>query len=225
MEFTGKHQAFIAAMYQVRLKEAYGEQGKKAFVHAARCYAERRGHRMAQRALRDGKDLTPATYEEYRELQAGHTIDFVSISPDFVMHVKKCEWADTYEELGLVEEGLLYCGNVDDSLSRGFNPDMEYHMKLRAEDSRCVHHIPNANFTKDTVLVPIDDDVQSLEYHAGDMFWAFAKSVEAIFLSGGVRIVAKVLDDFEKQFSKEEADRLMLYRNLDYEVWNGGTVK
>lgn len=226
MDFQGKHQAFIAANFNLRLKEEYGkEHGNEIFVHIAHLYAEERGHRMAQRALRDGRKLDAHSYEQYRELLAGHTIDFASMCPDFIMHVIKCEWADTYEELGLEEEGFLYCSEVDTSLNRGFNPAMPYEMTPRAEGFRCVHHIENANFVPGTDLSPIPGTANTLEYHCGNMYWDFTKTIEAICGAKGVKIAAKVLADFEEKYGTEMADRIVLYRNLDYTVCNGGIVE
>jgi len=224
MEFSGKHQAFIAAHFNVELTKAFGERGKSIFIHCGQLYAEQRGHRMAQRALRDGRDLSPHSYEQYRELLAGHTIDFKSMAPDFVMHVQKCEWMDAYADMGLEEEGELYCSNVDTSLSRGFNPSMHYDMWPRAEGCCCVHHIKDANFVPGTDLNPVPGVWNTLEYHCGDMYWTFSKVTAAICLADGVKIAAKVLQDFEDAFGKDMANRIVLYRNLDYTVQNGGIV-
>ena len=58
MPFTEKSHAFIAARFYIRLTEAFSERGRKAFIHATQYYAGQRGRRMAQRAIRDGADLS-----------------------------------------------------------------------------------------------------------------------------------------------------------------------
>ena len=58
MGFNEKVHAFIAAKFYVYLTEAFGERGERAFIHGTQYYAEQRGRRMAQRAIRDGKELT-----------------------------------------------------------------------------------------------------------------------------------------------------------------------
>ena len=55
MGFNEKVHAFIAAKFYVYLTEAFGERGERAFIHGTQYYAEQRGRRMAQRAIRDGK--------------------------------------------------------------------------------------------------------------------------------------------------------------------------
>lgn len=57
MEFNEMVHATIAARFHVRLTGAFGERGRMAFLHATRCYAEQRGRRMAQRAIRDGVEV------------------------------------------------------------------------------------------------------------------------------------------------------------------------
>ena len=96
MGFNEMSHAFIAARYYVRLTETFGERGRKAFIHATQYYAEQRGRRMAQRAIRDGaKELTYDVYCQYGEwvnsdevkAANGHQSEVLSINPDFVLKV------------------------------------------------------------------------------------------------------------------------------------------
>ena len=63
MSFNEKVQAFLIARFYVRLTEAFGPQGRMAFVHGTQYYGMQRGRRMAQRAIRDGAQAL--TYEVY----------------------------------------------------------------------------------------------------------------------------------------------------------------
>lgn len=224
MKFSGKHQAFLAAKFNVRLKQEFGEQGRKAFIHASQCYAEQRGHRMAQRAIRDNRELNAETYERYRELLAGHIVEIKETSPDLVLCVKKCEWAEYYDELELVEAGREYCTHLDLSISRGFNPYMPYEINLDVDGCWCEHRLEGANIDQSAPLGPVEGVFQSLEYHCGNLYWVFSKILVAIFDSQGQSLSEKVLADFAEEFGVDMANRLMLYRNLDYDVCNGGTV-
>ena len=60
MGFNEKVHAYIAAKYYVYLTEEFGRRGELAFLHATQYYASQRGRRMAQRAIRDGEELTQA---------------------------------------------------------------------------------------------------------------------------------------------------------------------
>ena len=53
-----RHHAFLAAEYYRVLLERFGARGRAAFVLATQRYGEQRGSRMAQRAIRDGGNLT-----------------------------------------------------------------------------------------------------------------------------------------------------------------------
>ena len=64
---TERTHAFLAARYYEYLTRKFGQQGKAAFVHATRHYAEQRGRRMARRALRDGEKLNWTSYYRYGE--------------------------------------------------------------------------------------------------------------------------------------------------------------
>ena len=96
MGFNEKVHAFIAAKFYVYLTEAFGERGERAFIHGTQYYAEQRGRRMAQRAIRDGKELTYANYLEYGEwVNTQEIIDegcankstIESWAPDYRIHI------------------------------------------------------------------------------------------------------------------------------------------
>lgn len=126
MGFTELSHAFIAAKYYVYLKEIFGDRGEAAFLHATRYYGEQRGRRMAQRAIRDGKPLTYETYCQYgewvntEEVKAqglGNQSETTSLSPDFQIHIHVCPWHTQFKNMGLPEAGLLYCKDLDASIS------------------------------------------------------------------------------------------------------------
>ena len=95
--FSEQSHAFIAAMYYNKLKEHFGDTGIAAFIHATQQCGLQRGHRMALRALRDGKPLDIFSYREYGELirtpDAPETIlEVESVSPDYVYKITACPW-------------------------------------------------------------------------------------------------------------------------------------
>ena len=101
MGFNEKVHAFIAARFYVRLTEAFGERGRKAFVHGTQYYAEQRGRRMAQRAIRDGYELNYETYLQYGEWVNTEEIinegcanrsEIKEYSPDYTIHIHQCPW-------------------------------------------------------------------------------------------------------------------------------------
>jgi hypothetical protein len=96
MVFTEMTHGFILAKFYVHLNESFGEAGVRTFIHATHYYGSGRGRRMAQRALRDGKELNYEAYMEYGEwaptpeaVEHGCATAFTveAISPDFLVHV------------------------------------------------------------------------------------------------------------------------------------------
>lgn len=135
MGFNEKVHAFIAAKFYVYLTEAFGERGERAFIHGTQYYAEQRGRRMAQRAIRDGKELTYANYLEYGEwVNTQEIIDegcankstIESWAPDYRIHITMCPWYTQFKEMGLPDAGHVYCAHLDNSICRGFNPYLTY---------------------------------------------------------------------------------------------------
>ena len=130
-EFTERHHAFIAASFYALLVERFEKRGEAAFVHATQRYAEQRGARMAQRAIRDGRELNFLTYREYGEWVNTQTVKdmgcdnqgyVVSYAPDFDERVTMCPWAAQFKDMDMAKAGTVYCTHLDSSVVRGFNP-------------------------------------------------------------------------------------------------------
>ena len=145
-EFTEKHHAFIAATFYDLLTKRYGQRGEAAFILATQRYAEQRGNRMAQRAIRDGKPLTFSTYREYGEWVNTQSVKdegcgnegyVVSYSPDFDERVTQCPWATQFAEMGMQKAGTVYCTHLDKSIVRGFNPALVYEVPQSLHEHDC----------------------------------------------------------------------------------------
>lgn len=126
MGFNEKVHAYIAAKYYVYLKETFGER-LEAFRHATRHYAEQRGRRMAQRAIRDGQPLTYETYcrygewvntEEVKELGEANRSEKVQLTPDSETHIYVCPWHSQFKAMGLPAAGIAYCKDLDAPICR-----------------------------------------------------------------------------------------------------------
>lgn len=147
MEFNEMVHATIAACFHVRLTGAFGERGRMAFLHATRCYAEQRGRRMAQRAIRDGVEVLDwGAYLRYGEwentgdakrLGCANQKEVLSLSPDYVIRITSCPWHARFAQLGLTQAGRDYCRDLDRSIARGFNPDLVFELKCTLHDGPC----------------------------------------------------------------------------------------
>lgn len=226
MEFNEMIHAYIAAKYCVYLEERFGERGKEAFLHRTRHYAQQRGRRMAQRAIRDGQPLTYRTYVRYGEWvntqsakEAGVANDakVVSIAPDYEVHIFTCPWHAQFKKMGLVEEGLLYCRDLDASICRGFNPDIDYRTLQTLHDrSHCIQTVADSGLTPDMDLSKNPSGLKDFEYHCAHSYFAYKEVCEAIFSSQGEMIASDVLRDLARDYGTEMADRLFSYRNTDF---------
>ena len=228
MGFNEMTHAFIAAKYYVRLTEQFGERGKQAFLHATRYYAEQRGRRMAQRAIKNGEVLNYETYCRYGEwvnteevINAGaanqSTIE--SINPDFVIHIHRCPWHAQFAKMGLAKAGLLYCRDLDASICRGFNPELKYEVSQTLHDhDYCIQTIRNAGITPESSTEKRPEGLKSFEYHCAHSYWAYNEVAAAVFGAEGEKVNAEVLEDFKKEYGEEMADILAGYRYENFNV-------
>ncbi|MDD6600761.1 MAG: L-2-amino-thiazoline-4-carboxylic acid hydrolase [Galactobacillus timonensis] len=229
-EFNEKTHAYIAAKFYHYLKEQFGERGVAAFIHATQLYAQQRGSRMAQRAIRDGKPLNFATYQEYGEWKPtqyaiDHDCTNLSVveewSPDLKTRILRCPWHDEFQQLGMQEAGDVYCQYLDRSICRGFNPDITYEVtqNLNSADS-CIHVVHEAGFQDGENHRRHEQYVKDFEYHCAHSFWTYAKVTSAIFLSDGGSVIQNVIDDFSNDYSRGMLGRLMKYQNTDFNFCN-----
>ena len=154
MGFNEKSHAFLAARFYVRLTEQFGERGRLAFVHGTQYYAGQRGRRMAQRAIRDGRELNYQTYQEYGEwvnteevkaMGCANQSELVTLAPDYQVKITRCPWHTQFAEMGLTEAGHEYCAHLDAAISRGFNPYIVYEVsKTLHKSDCCIHTVRNA---------------------------------------------------------------------------------
>ncbi|MCI8511376.1 MAG: L-2-amino-thiazoline-4-carboxylic acid hydrolase [Lachnospiraceae bacterium] len=220
--------AFLAAKYYVRLTEHFGDRGKAAFLHATRYYAEQRGRRMAQRAIRDGKALTYETYCRYGEwvstdeakaLGFSNRTEVKTVSPDYEMHIHVCPWHEQFKKMGLTEAGLLYCSDLDASICRGFNPKLVYEVSQTLHDHAfCIQTVPDAGLTDGSTLEKNPSGLRSFEYHCAHLYWAFREVSAAIFGREGEAAAEEVQGDFEEAYGKEAWDCLAGYQNTNFNV-------
>ena len=228
MGFNEKVHAFIAAKFYVYLTEAFGDRGEKAFIHATQHYAEQRGRRMAQRAIRDGRELDYGTYLEYGEwvntpeiiaegCQNQSTIE--SFSPDYRIHITMCPWYTQFKEMGLPDAGHVYCAHLDNSICRGFNPYLVYEVPQTLHKSDCcIHIVRNAGLSEQSDTKKKMEYTRPFEYHCAHSYFAYSEVARAIFAAEGEQVSAKVLADFTREYGSDMADTLVSYRDTNFNV-------
>lgn len=229
MGFNEKVHAYIAAKYYCYLKEAFGDRGVRAFIHATQYYAEQRGRRMAQRAIRDGAELTPANYARYGEwvntqeiIDEGcnNKIAHNFVETDDVLNITQCPWYTQFKEMGLnTTAGNEYCKHLDNSIVRGFNPYLTYDVDQTLQTAAyCIHTMRNVDYDANSNLSKDTKNMRNFEYHCAHSFWAYNEVTAAIFQNAGEEINAKVLKDFEKEYGAEMANALLKYKYTNFNV-------
>ncbi len=231
MKFNERVHAFIAAKYYHYLTKAFGERGRKAFVHATQYYAGQRGRRMAQRAIRDGAELTYQTYCRYGEwapspdLAPGdrHQSEVLSLGPDYKVKITVCPWHNQFAEMGLLEAGREYCKHLDSAICRGFNPYLTYQVpqSLNEEDC-CIHIVRAANLDEGACLTKKGEYQRSFEFHCAHSYWSYNEVTAAIFGAQGEQVNGQVLEDFAATYGQEMADVLASYRGTNFNVATAG---
>ncbi len=227
-EFTERHHAFISAIYYVLLTERFGGRGEAAFVHATQKYAEQRGARMAQRAIRDGQPLTFATYRSYGEwvntkstIEAGfrNNTAVTAYSPDCIEQITMCPWWVQYKEMGLVHAGTVYCAHLDNSIVRGFNPYLKFEtIQSLHEHDCCIQISRGADFKEGALPRKHREYLKDFDYHCGHIYKTFSEIVCAIFKEEGNDVSQEVLSRFSAEYGADMAGMIAGYINTNFNV-------
>ena len=148
--FTERHHTFISATFYLIVKGEGYHNYRDAFRMAVHLYAQQRGSRMAQRALRDGRPLDFASYRYYAEWQYRPQIlaempdasSWVAEGRDAKITIRSCPWSSQYIEMDLSDGILDYCADLDQSLARGFNPEIVYEVQQTMHNGNdcCIHY-------------------------------------------------------------------------------------
>lgn len=225
MGFNEKVHAYIAAKYYVYLTENFQERGRKAFLHATQYYAGQRGRRMAQRAIRDGRELTQATYNYYGEwintdeIKEEGCANLMIPQPDGSLKVTRCPWFTQFKEMGLSEAGALYCKDLDSAISRGFNPELGYSVDQTLHYSDCcIHRLASGCVVEGAEQGKNPESLRPFAYHCAHSYWAYNEVTAAIFQSEGEKVNEQVLRDFAEDYGKEMADEIWSYRYTNFNV-------
>lgn len=223
MSFNERVHAYIAAKYYIYLKEAFGHRGEQAFIHATQYYASQRGRRMAQRAIRDGQELTQANYNYYSEWKNTEEIlqegiqNKVEATDEGYMKITQCPWYTQFKDMGALEAGKVYCTYLDAAISAGFNPELRYKVDQTLHTSAyCIHRLESGSIFEGKEKGKNPNGIKPFEYHCAHMYWSFHEVAVSIFQEQGEEVAQKVLKDFKQDYSKEMADVLCSYQNTNF---------
>jgi hypothetical protein len=131
--FTEYHHAVLFGLLAKKLCEHTSEGRCEAVVlEAVSQYGEERGRRMALNAASNGHALDMDNYIGYSETTTapGAMEQRLSLR-DGCMYTKvvRCPWCAAWREEGLLEWARLYCREIDASLVRGFNKNLDLEVR------------------------------------------------------------------------------------------------
>ena len=225
-EFTELQHAFIAAQYYKYLTKSFGDSGLQLFIFATNKYAEQRGSRMAQRAIRDGKPLDFGTYREYGEWESTDTAqrimggfhqDVISYSPDYEIHIRQCPWAFQFKVMNMQECGVVYCSHLDRAIARGFNPCLKFDVPQSVNDSDCcIQIMRSANFNESQTFTKASENIKNFDYHCAHIFKTFGDLAKAVFKEEGAQISQYVMQEFAAQYGEDAAAVLRSFETTDF---------
>lgn len=215
------HARIVVAFYRAMERHiGDGERMLRLFDKCTQQYGEERGRRMALRALRAGYPLNYNAYRacgEWRFTDPGRSrINVVSTS-EGVYHYQclTCPWRDSFEAAGAHDVACRYCTEIDRSIARGFNPDLQYRLDGHMHDrGRC-------DFTfgpyDDGVTLPAPEGaVLPFEYHCAHVFFTFFHTVEMVCGGQALPLLTDACADLAGCYGSDFLSALLSMRSIDF---------
>lgn len=224
MTFTERTHAFISASFFRHLQAKDFQNYPAVFRMATQMYAQQRGSRMAQRALRDGHELDFGTYRAYGEwgftdegIEGLNTeIKVEREDQNLRMDIFNCPWATQYKSMGLEHGGFHYCADLDPSIARGFNPDLTYEVAQTQYHGigSCIHILHQSKPDKQLPRNPAN--LRPFEYHCAHVYHTFSRLITAVYGDEGKQLSEQVLADVAADYGQDHADKLLTYSHVDF---------
>lgn len=235
MEWTEFHHAWIVSEFYRLLTDRWADQGRQAFLIAARTYGEQRGKRMAMRATADGRPLGLVEYFAYGEYDGGEELFELDMwGENGVVHEKvtRCPWAEVFARRGLKDCGVAYCEEIDRAIVRGFNPLLELETASTQHNSPCCRfYFRQEGIGPDTLsradALAVTGAAMPMSYHCAHVYHAFAAAARSTFGQAGEEVARDVCRGFGEQYGDkarnmlEKATQLPFDTIMSLEEWMG----
>jgi len=225
--FTAKTHASLFGLMVRNVIKVHGEKGREVCEEGVQLYAKQRGARMGKRAMKNGDKRTMLNYMAYGEWKpVSGTMDIreSAQSPSVVTRVYKCPWNVTWQKLGFMEEGRLYCKHVDKNLAIGFSGELNLGINgnQMEGDEYCEFIFNGAELNEknreklDKKRTSLGDScIKDWEYHSMHLFSAISGLIKERF-EDGEEIIDNILDDFVSVYSKNAGDILIDSKGIDF---------
>ena len=213
-DFTVEHHAVLYALIAKQIMLADPDQGEVHILEATGRYGEERGRRMALAAKKDGCPLTPMGYVVYGELPAVSGDSKSSSSFENGRHltsVRGCGWLDAWKKYGLTEYGAYYCRVIDESVYRGFNPELELKISscLSRGDGACGFDWGEAvsqeefNWYREAAGKLGSGFRKDFLFHTSRVLAVMKAYLEEVYGGKGNEIVNQAMEEFTEIFGRE----------------------
>lgn len=226
MVLQEKHHACILAAYYTFLKKYLGDSGLIVFRKAEQYYGERRGRRMALRALREGKKLDYSAYFEYGELLStidAYDVSFLAKVGCVHEYVSRCPWANEFERLSCLECGEFYCSEIDAAVVRGFNPLLNYSLLGNIYAKGCCEFLYQDNSIRadlfESITKPISQDAKkNFNFHCADVYQAFSHTINMTYPGQFDVIMKDVREYLQREYGNELLIAIDVGSSSDHEI-------
>lgn len=228
MLLTETHHAAIIAEFYKELMSACGEvRGYDIFMTAERSYGNRRGRRMALRALRDGNPLDMTSYFAYGELlctEGGDVGKLYEAFPGVVHeHQENCRWAEVFRR-ECRQCGVDYCREIDASVVRGFNPTLQFECTQNMHLTRsCEFYYHGKEITEDFMsiysarIAPGEKTRREMAYHCADVHDMYCYVIRAVLPERAEEVISAVRDRLAEQYGPEFLPAIDTYEGTDFD--------
>lgn len=222
---TPEHHAVLFAL-MVRNLSVAAPDLYRAVTKAAVCrYGFERGRRMSSKAISNGDDLRAEhylCYSEWRSSDYKEQRSHVSCSDPYTLEVESCCWCEAWKKYQLTQWGNLYCEDVDEALTIGFNP--EYPLKITSTLSKgdpvCRFVYPTIHMDEKTKSYIAgkkkklqDSALKDFSYHTAHLYFTFIDEAERRLGVTGRLAVSQALNDFCSIFGKPAGEIINQYQN------------
>ena len=218
-DFTVEHHAVLYALIARQIMLADPDQGEVHILEATGRYGEERGKRMAQAAKKEGCPLTPLVYMIYGELPAvtgGSRSSFFFENGRCLTSVSGCGWLDAWKKYDLMKYGSYYCRVIDESVYRGFNPDLKLKISscLSRGDASCGFDWGEAvseeefNRYRENAGTLAAGFRKDFLFHTSRILAVMKEYLEEVYGRRGIEIVKRAMEEFSCIFGREYGEVL-----------------
>jgi len=211
---TIEHHATLFALFAKYTIEGLDEKGKEIIYTGIENYGHERGKRMAERAIANRDALNFVNSQAYGEwVPEKGQMEFgnVSMEPEYISNVTKCEWCESWKKHNLLEYGKYYCVNIDSAVFNGFNE--KFHVKATSNLSfgadNCEFHWGNPMNEEDIIKLAKKKDelgiscIRDFNFHTAHLLYSMSETLKNELGEEGKSIIDKVLKKYVELFGKE----------------------